>query len=268
MSEQVAIIGSGPAGLLAAHAAVLRGFNPVILSPGAKKSPVPPAVFVHEPIPAISNANPDDLIYIKRRGDPYVYAAKVYRNPQTRTSWEKLDEAVRAWAFAPIYDRLWEMYRDLVDDVEVQPSGVDTLLDSFPTVINTAPMSKLCAKQPGAMGPGHKFPYVSNFIIDEAPEEVEEQTMVYNGDRGYAWSRSSRIFGVASTEYPQPPARTDGLQYRQGIKVLPNECDCHPRMIRAGRWGTWMPGVLLHHAYHTAARALDAQRAWEGAYHA
>jgi hypothetical protein len=257
MSDRVAIIGCGPAGLLAAHAAVLKGFDPVIYAPKVKPSPTPPAVFIHKPIIGVSDEEPDAMVKIKRVGFADGYAQKAYGDSRHPTSFDRLPCAMPAWAFAPIYERLWGMYHGLVREDEVMPSGVDSLLDEYPTVMNTAPLPRLC-KLSGV----HAFPSRDLWITDQAPIACKPNTMIYNGDRHASWVRCSSFFGVESTEYPRRPQYNVGVGVKvmSGLKVMPTDCDCHPRLVRLGRWGRWMPGVLLHHAFEDAGRALDAQR--------
>lgn len=85
---------------------------------------------------------------------------------------------------------------------------------------------------------------------------VGRNSMVYNGDPRVAWYRSSDLFGVKSTEFASAPPLLAGQKLREGMKVLPTDCDCFPNIVRAGRWGRWKPGVLLHHAFETAQRAV------------
>jgi len=249
VSREVAIIGCGPAGLLAAHAAVLADYHPVIYSLRAERSPIPPAVMIHAAIPEVSESEPDARVMFTKLGDGHGYAAKVYGDPEHPTSWEKFTDGSRAaWALAPIYGRLWHLYRDLVKECEITPARARGLQREFATVINTAPLPSLCEG-------GHTFPSRPIWIKDHAPRWLPRDTMVYNGDERYDWYRASDFFGVRSTEYATPMAGA-----RKGVKVQPTSCDCHPGMVRAGRWGTWQPGVLLHHAFDVALNYLSVER--------
>jgi hypothetical protein len=65
---------------------------------------------------------------------------------------------------------------------------------------------------------------------------------------------SSRIFGHESTEARAQPAHRQEAGWESGFKVVNNNCDCHPNIVRAGRMGLWTGGVLTHHAFETQSR--------------
>lgn len=124
MSREVAIIGCGPAGLLAAHAAVLCDYAPTVLAARVEPSPTAPAVFIHRPIPDLCSAEPDAVVRFVKRGTSHGYAQKVYGDPEHPTSWEKFGaEAMPAWALAPVYGELWHLYSGAVRPRSAGPSS-------------------------------------------------------------------------------------------------------------------------------------------------
>jgi hypothetical protein len=242
---QVAIIGCGPAGLLAAHAVARAGHEPHIYSATRSPSPVTGGVYLHTGVPEISNGRPDGLIKCTKLGDGSVYATKVYGHAQARTSWQRLPQGNHpAWALAPVYEALWGLYGAAVNLLAVGPREAQDLAAAYPLVLSSAPAPKLCAAE-------HDFPERHVWYQDEAPGLVQPQHMVYSGRWADQWFRASRVFDVPITEYP---VWVEGA--RLGRKVLPTNCDCHPRIVRIGRWGTWTPGVLIHHAYGVTEDAL------------
>lgn len=252
MSRDVAVIGCGPAGLLVAHAVALADYNPVIYSIEAKQSPVAPAVFLHRSIPEVSSDMPDEMIDMVKLGDGSVYARKVYGEDRL-TSWNKFVAGLHpAWALRPVYDALWYLYGGAVREVEIMPETIKELEDSFPLIINTAPARALC------LSSLHSFPGKTIWIRDDAPPVVGPGTMVYNGTSD-PWYRASDLFGVRSTEYSRDPKHIKLEDRREGLKVLNTDCDCHPTVVRAGRWGEWRSGVLLHHAFEKAQMMMNAQ---------
>jgi hypothetical protein len=263
MSNGIAVIGCGPAGLLAAHAASQNGRAVTIYARAKEKSVISGAQHLHEAIPDLTSASPDfDLAYIKigeRRG----YAEKVYGNPDAPCSWDAFPTGVLgAWSLQAAYDSLWEMYSDRIGVLDVEPEYLPGLLNTYDLTISTASRPSLCKDRK------HDFKSASVRITDEpmARELIEylpdsEHVIVYNGDSRYPYYRTSVINGIASTEYPTSIGLVASEVGRLGYKPISNNCDCwsrEKRFIGIGRFGAWRKGVLVHHAY---AEAFD----WVGA---
>jgi hypothetical protein len=141
MSE-VAVIGCGPAGLLAAHAVALEGHTPVVFSKEAIKSPNARATFLQAPIPDLTSQEPDSTVRIGTIGSAEGYAQKVYGDPSRRTSWSRYSQERErgAWALAPVYADLWDLYQGSVREVEVTYGIASAIKEDHRLVIN-APRS-------------------------------------------------------------------------------------------------------------------------------
>lgn len=246
--EMVAVLGSGPSGLLAAHAVALAGREPVLISAPAQdgevlRSMIGPATYLHKPIPDLTSAEPDAMIRFIKKGTAGGYALKVYGDRKHPTSWSKFEEGEEpAWDLSPVYDELWRRYSSRIIPMSVGPDEASQFLDEFGAVVSTIPAEAICDAYPE-----HSFPFRSVWITDQFTfHDDRDPLMIYDGQVGGVGDRfrASRVFGKACTEYGRevPGAR-------QGIKVMPTDCDCHPEIVRAGRWGEWKPGVLVHHAF-------------------
>jgi hypothetical protein len=232
----------------------MAGFEPEILSAVREPSPQAKAVFLHRAIPGATSHEPDALIDMRKVGDAYGYAEKVYGRADAPCSWEKFSPGeLPAWRLERAYQKLWLAYSGVIKEVKVDARLIPDLLDDYRYVVNTAPAWKMCGR-----GYQHEFPTRKTLILGSAPVEVKANSMVYNGDPSVPWMRASDLFWMRSTEYP---GDAEIAEARPGIKVLPTTCDCHPTMIRAGRWGTWTPGVLVHHAYERVAAILQLEAA-------
>lgn len=246
-NELIAIIGGGPAGLLAAHAVALAGRQPVVFTKPDEegkpaKSTIGAATYLHEAIPDLTSATPDARIRFVKIGTRAGYALKVYGDRHAECSWEKFEDGhQRAWSLQPAYDDLWERYQSEIVPAEIGPDDVPEMIDTFSMVINTAPAMTICTG-------GHVFPSRTVWVTDSPGRAVDygDPSIVYDGTVGTVGDRyrSSLIFGKGSTEYASEVPGS-----REGIKVLPTDCDCHPEVVRAGRWGEWKPGVLVNHAF-------------------
>jgi hypothetical protein len=237
---KVAVLGCGPAGLLAAHAAVLDDHDVDILSIPIR-SELPGTMYLHRSIPFITSAEPDATITYLKLGQREGYAAKVYKDPAAPCSWDKFKVGpAPAWNLREAYLTLWNLYRDRVTKQVISPLDVPFILHEYERVISTIPARQLCRK------PYHRFRYAAVFVGSESLAEPDN--IVYSGLRDHAWYRTSNLFGHQATEYGR---LLPGL--RRGIKPTETNCDCwRGRVLRVGRFGTWNKNHLTHHAFeHT-----------------
>lgn len=241
----VAILGCGPAGLLAAHGAVQMGFEPHIFSV-KKKSVMPGAMYVHERIDDVTEAEPDGVITFRKTGNRAGYAQKVYGDAQAPVSWDQFPVGeYPAWSMSALYDTLWDRYGGSIIDQELGTEAIGEIAKGHRLTISTIPAHQLCYE-------GHHFGGQPVWISENSWAGVGENEIVYNGDLNDHWYRSSRIFGHEATESAQQMPSAF-----QGTKPLSTDCDCQPEVVRVGRFGQWKKGVLVHHAYRESMEALQ-----------
>jgi hypothetical protein len=251
--KKVVILGCGPAGLLAAHAANLLRMQPKIYAL-MKPSVINGAQFVHgdEAIHGLECGEPSVVTYSKL-GTRDGYAQKVYGSADAPCSWDSFPEGdQKAWSMHDIYQTLWALYSDAVTDLRVFGSDIAPLEKEYDLVISTIPRMTICVKR-------HDFTSQRVLFREGVPFRREGNWIEYNGEPTTPYYRTSSLFGHASTEFGEvgswtvPPA---GLQ--QGIKPLGHDCDCHPKTKFVGRFGRWEKGVLVHHAFQEAFDALQS----------
>lgn len=238
--RKIGIVGCGPAGLLAAHSAVTHGHDVDIFAPEQLKSPHASATFLHRSIPGITGHEPDGEIKYLKKGQGTIYASKVYGDPTRVTSWDRIHVGSQeAWALAPAYDALWDLYSGLISEMRIGATSLQEMSRSFDRVYNSAPAREMCYDE-------HNFAYREIKVLDGYPDQThyEPNMMIYSGAPSDKWYRASDIFGTRTTEFAY-----DGWGFSNGIKVVGNDCTCHMNIKRIGRWGTWTPGVLMHHAF-------------------
>jgi hypothetical protein len=286
---RVAILGCGPAGLMAAHACAVSGIPFVILSKGgsegAAKSRLGGAQFLHEPIPGLTGKLPDAVVNYYVTGDAQTYQQKAYREgaQPTFVSFDYVYHGATqvAWNLVAAYDQLWRLYGDHVTEVTLNAGSVDELLSDFELIVSSVPLPALCRAPSdaaaGEMPNGHTFTKQHIKIrpgcaLPEGYPTGPDQpamTIFYNGDRNQAWYRSSALWGHHYTEYGA------GLYVFEedlipATKPLSTNCDCHTareggppdwRFLPVGRFGLWRKGVLTHEAFNST-QALLVVKGW------
>lgn len=255
----LAILGCGPAGLLAAHAAVRQGCRPTIFSV-KKKSPHGGAQYLHKPIPGMTDHDPDMILRYVKVGTAEGYAAKVYGDPTVPVSWDRFQEGqVPAWDMGKVYDQLWDEYENFIIDRHLDPMQAEQIMAGFGVVINTVPLHALCT-----FGSGHEF-RKQDILLSETAQVKMENVIVYNGQPSEAWYRTSNIGGTEWTEYAvhnrgdaeyAPLTAVAGMHAELGYKPTGTDCNCHEGMHRLGRFGKWERTVLSHEAYDEAVEIV------------
>jgi hypothetical protein len=220
------------------------------------------AQYLHQPIPYL-NLTPPVKIQYELRGTVEQYRRRVYgERASVKVSPEDLAEEHDAWDLRRMYESLWPAYEDKLLVRKVLPSDVDTIKHSYDAVISTVPADALCLS-PDA---GHFFTATEIWAAGEAPEigitlpyDCPDNTVICNGEDTPAWYRMARIYGRLSIEWPgtllmRPPIPS----IARVRKPISTNCDCHldKKFMRAGRYGEWRKGVLVHHAFDQAYNFL------------
>lgn len=254
----VAILGCGPAGLIAAHSAVTLGHDVVILSRRVRSETFG-AMYLHEPIPAISQGKPEMMIEVSKTGTKWGYAESVYGNREAPVSWDKFEPGpTPGWNLKTAYAELWSRYSDLILNTDITPESIAGL--KYDRIFNTIPARAICLDWT------HRFDLVK-IVVVHGPNPREDNVMWYNGSDfsgSPRWYRYSRINRYESWEFSEQRAPLSlptaelarGLRVSAGIKPLSTDCDCHPHVVRLGRFGKWNKNVFTHHAYQEVIDAL------------
>lgn len=249
---RVTVLGAGPAGLIAAHSAVLLGCEVRILSK-KEKSFIGGAQYLHEPIPGISKLYPDGEIKIEMWGDAEGYALKVYGDRKAKTSWTNYNHGEHrpAWNLRQTYDLLWSQYEHLITNIMVTPDLLrEQVAKSTDFIVSSIPAKGICER----VSFGHHF-HKQKVLISQETAAEENNLIIWNGDADLPWYRWSRIFGVnGGYEYPLG-AIVQGATVIS--KPLLTNCNCYPGMLRVGRYGRWHKEALTHEAFSMTKRALE-----------
>jgi hypothetical protein len=251
---RVAVLGCGPAGLLAAEAAWWAGAEVAVFSQERAMSPHGGAQYLHKPIEGVTEEEPDGAVRFIKVGTREGYAEKVYGDAKAKVSWDLFDEAtVPAWSMRGAYTRLWMNWAERIYEMGFgSVEEVEQRLGDFDLVFSTIPKKVLCKD------PAHDFRQQDVILVPQA-EVAVNNVILYNGQLAENWYRSSYLFGIGWTEYAAHAGGPPILGERhQGFKPIGNDCDCLPeRIIPIGRFGRWERDVLTHHAYEDVVNELQ-----------
>jgi hypothetical protein len=235
------VFGCGPAGLIAAQAALESGSDVAILSKN-RKSFMKGAQYLHRPISGIDCGQPFEIEYLLV-GSAMQYRRKVYGPTwDGTTSPEDMTASHSAWDIRVAYDALWEKFHTYIVDWEATYGGAVQAIESSGAdlVVSTIPAPLLCNK-------GHTFRSARIFSSD-VDMGIEDNTVVCNGEEAPRWYRAAKIRGWTTVEWPDgasPPV----TPMWEVLKPLDNNCDCFPEIVHGGRYGAWKKGVLSHEVF-------------------
>lgn len=272
-ARRVAILGAGPAGVLAAQAAYERGYDPVIFSRpplgdragSVAKSDLHGCQYLHAPVPDPSFAGgPGKPVAYTLRGTAGDYRKKVYGTDDTRiaVSPDEYGQAQphMAWDLRHVYDKLWARWQPAMRPMHITPEEVSITLrgGAWARVFSTVPAHAICYDG------SHEFTEQAVWAMGQRegsqdfPFACPPFTVVCNGERDTGWYRMANVFGMTTVEWAtlrKPPIR--GVV--QVNKPIRTSCTCHQGagLVRLGRFGKWQKGVLVHTAYTEARAALS-----------
>lgn len=259
---RVAVLGSGPAGLTAAHAVYqAASYDPQVhIFSRKQESQLYGAQYLHAPLPGLPGRVPSQAVSYVLQGDAEAYKRKVYGDafmPQ-RTSVEVLPALAMGWDIRATYRQLVERYWVQVTDADLDPGGLHHLFQvaggMYDLVVNTIPLKHLCKE-------GHQFTSQKVWAKGSTTPmaDVGQGVVICNGNDNPAWYRSSNIFGYSTMEWPEhskPPIPGVAPVW----KPLRHNCTCWPweqtKMYNVGRYGAWRKGYLVHHVYDNVATVV------------
>lgn len=268
---KVAVIGCGPAGLAAAHAAVGLGADVTIISP-ATKSPQKGPLILQRPIPAITTDHPYGYIrQLVVGGSILDYRYKLYGDININIQGNILRPGYNGWHHIQAYDEMWSRYMmndDLVTHSEprmITGTELAHLHEQYDLVINTAPLKDLCRRYRGWPDKdllSHEFKFIEvQITMGYSYPDQPEDTTIFNAGDEFPWVRSAWLFGNSCTEWlaGTAPAELGPITIR---KPISHTCNCFPYVLGTGRFGAWRNETWVDTAYYDTRDAIiSMQRA-------
>lgn len=265
--RNVAVLGCGPAGLLAALAAAQSDCNVDIFSK-IVKSRIGGAQYLYREIPALTSKKPDGICVVQKLGTKEGYAYKVYGDPHAETSWDQFGdgEELTIWNMQDAYEKLWSTFGGRILDTDINigtligTGETSSLLDEYDHILVCIPKRTLCIHQQHTFA-GQQV-MIRQFNPGETDATPDHHWIQYDGTTGAGspWYRASALFGYAGFEYPVEAGQSFAPAGAVTIeKPLWNDCDCWamwPSVSFMGRYGSWTKGVLIHHAYEQTKELL------------
>lgn len=272
---RVAILGCGPAGMFAAHAATGAGCQVDIFSK-PRKSYMRGAQYLHRPIPGLST-QPFKIDY-RLVGSVAGYRDKVYGDdPDLPVSPQSLVGIHDAWDIREAYDNAWSEYGRSVRELDLDSDKgfeylEEEIVGKYDIVISTVPAKLLCYNEDHVFSSEKIWStsYVKHVGIfeEKVGEPMLDNVVICSGDPNDWWYRQSRIQGYENTEFPhtrkpvdRSMERGDGKSVWEVEKPVSTDCDCWPEIRRLGRYGSWRKGVLSHEAYYDTERWMLGEAA-------
>jgi hypothetical protein len=254
---RVAILGCGPAGLLAAHAAMMSGVSSTDITIYSKKqkSILHGAQYMGAEIEGLPMRESRTIKY-HLIGTREQYATKVYgAGWDGQVSPDDFEGEHQAWDIRDMYELLWKAWEDRIAWAEVTPAWMaGDLPADYDRVFSTIPKPSICFQK------HHQFRSQMIYAIGgptKDPAICEPDSIICDGTDMYEFYRVSNIFGHQTIEWP-PDAHDLPVGVVSVRKPLINDCDCWDRhaIIGIGRYGSWTKGVLVHDAYQAVRDAL------------
>lgn len=233
MTHSVAIVGSGPDGLLAAHAADICGWDFTVYSVGKYgDEPINPDEYLTEPIPGMTE-NITVVVDHHRIGTAEEYDEKIgfpdslpIVSATNEDDWKDY-----AWDLQACYEKLKAAYFKHVVPASKWPGPINhnspfvEMLHESDLVISTVPRPMWAEK-----GSAIDFKYAKLWRKNDVFGPKENNVVIHDGSKDVGFCIAAQVFGRIVTYWPHNrkppiegleehviPLRTEGLPMPEGI---------------------------------------------------
>ncbi|MEK6860830.1 MAG: hypothetical protein AABY07_02555 [Nanoarchaeota archaeon] len=252
---RIAILGAGPSGMMAAHAAFQCGSLVDIFDSNPDQIRRNSGVYyLHDDCDLLLDSVDIkqtilgiELLSLDQISE--IYTKKVYGNIAGVSKVSVLDAiknpTVKGYNAGQAISRLWDLYGERVREVKITNlDHVLSLLNSYDKIISTIPA--------GILYPDYKYESV-NVLIKSSVAPLSDSFIFYNVNLNCNWYRCSAIFGIFTQEYDYGVIEQNELncQYRMVKKVVGNGIKSNiENLFLVGRYGAWRKSTLTHNVYY------------------
>lgn len=259
---RVMILGAGPSGMMAAHAALQLGCEVKILDQDPQRTRTNAGVFMlhdscdlalrpievrQEVLGLYQSSRQHDSGERRSQRAAELYQDKVYG--QMEVSGVSVLDAIgthvlEMYSTREAMKHLWTMYGHLVEKRFIARADLTIMRDAGYKVISTIPAPSLFTQG--------VYRSAVNWVTSWGTDG-DEAFMYYHVSPEVAWHRYSTFDGMVKVEYGSKHRPLDMLAHKV-LKVTSVEGRIEPEgsgdwLLLAGRYGSWDKGALLHTTY-------------------
>jgi hypothetical protein len=257
---RIAIVGSGPAGCIAAWACHLAGIDADVYTNTPNLSPLPGAQYLHSPFVLPGGVViPHHVIRYAKFGTREQYSKKIYGEgfDPAHTSWDKFPAGeVHGWPLRRIYELLHNRLDHLFIEEEVDREMIKTMSYDYDLIFNSAPAQLFASHENGSVVAMTEKVWIFTRQMVPMDQAPEKGLIVYEGGDSVPFYRYSYLEGREAWEYPQTydPGMEEAKLINKPLHI--NQPPLAANIIPIGRYGKWKKGELVDSVFHEVSAVV------------
>ena len=258
----ICILGAGPSGMMAAHAAVNNGYDIHILDKDPDKTRRNSGVYyLHSQCDLALSST---ILHQRVIGDKDMpqeevleaYRKKVYGDLDVGSSSileARYNPDIEVYNSSEAIEHLWQMYGHTIQKYTIGSMfHLKVFREDYVGVVSTIPAEILFPESNLYSIPAYVHPSTS---------PMQESFIYYNVSKTIPWYRCSAVFGSFVAEYSSEVDKKE--EYKTVVKVIGKDkpLPVHDWLISTGRYGAWDKSFLTDTVYRHVTGELR-ERNW------